>query len=456
MNGLLFSLVVVGLAPALAGEDFDATLVDGRLTETKAVAQGPLQDILSGARGSRGSFDRLADLCDNIGARLAGSEELEAAVEWSVGQLTEAGADKVWTEPVMVPHWVRGAESAQMLSPRNQQLNILGLGGTVAGVVEGDVVVLGGLEEVDDSVKGKIVLFDSPMGDSIPTVHEYGGAVSVRVHGPSAAAAHGAVAVMVRSVTTRSLNTPHTGATVYKDDVPKIPAVAVTTEDSASMARLIRAGTSVRVKIETSGVTHDDAPSHNVVGEIRGAKKPREVVLIGAHLDSWDVGQGAHDDGAGVVEVIEALSVIRSLGVQPKRTIRVVLFTNEENGLAGGKAYAVAHPPRFRERHVAAIESDLGGGAPRFWTAQGTDKQMTWLRKAAAPLGMPVGVGGGGADIRPLGEQGVLRIGFRPDDTHYFDVHHTAADTLDKVDPIALAESTAAIAGLAWQLANVD
>jgi Zn-dependent M28 family amino/carboxypeptidase len=179
-------------------------------------------------------------------------------------------------------------------------------------------------------------------------------------------------------------------------------------------------------------------------------------VLIGAHLDSWDVGQGAHDDGAGVVEVIEALKVIRSLGVSPKRTIRVVLFTNEENGLAGGRAYAASHPPRFRERHVAAVESDLGGGPPRFWTAQGTDKQMTWLRKAAAPLGMPVGVGGGGSDIKPLGEQGVLRIGFRPDDTHYFDVHHTAADTLDKVDPRALAESTAAIAGLAWQLANAD
>lgn len=456
MNGLLFSLLVVGSTSAVAGGDFDLALLDGRLVESKDVAPGPLADILSTARDGQGGFDRLADLCDNIGARLAGSKALEAAVEWSVVQLNEAGADKVWTEPVMVPHWVRGHESAQMLSPRIQQLNVLGLGGTVAGVVEGDVVVLGGLEEVDAAVQGKIVLFDSPMGESIPTVHEYGGAVSVRVHGPSTAAAHGAVAVMVRSMTTRSLSTPHTGATVYKEGVPKIPAVAVTTEDSASMARLISAGTPVRVRIETSGVTHDDAASHNVVGEIRGAKKPREVVLIGAHLDSWDVGQGAHDDGAGVVEVIEALKVIRSLGVSPKRTIRVVLFTNEENGLAGGRAYAASHPPRFRERHVAAVESDLGGGPPRFWTAQGTDKQMTWLRKAAAPLGMPVGVGGGGSDIKPLGEQGVLRIGFRPDDTHYFDVHHTAADTLDKVDPRALAESTAAIAGLAWQLANAD
>ncbi len=456
MNGLLFSLVALGMAPAFAGGDFDDALLDGRLTESKDATQGPLQNILSTARANHGGFDRLADLCDNIGARLAGSEALEAAVEWSVKQLTEVGADKVWTEPVMVPHWVRGHESAQMLSPRSQSLNILGLGGTVAGVVEGDVVVVGAIDDLDEGVEGKIVLFDSPMGDSIPTVHEYGGAVSVRVHGPSAAAAHGAKAVMVRSVTTRSLNTPHTGATVYKEDIPKIPAVAVTTEDSASMARLIRAGTPVRVRIETSGETLEDAPSHNIVGEIRGSKKPREVVLIGAHLDSWDVGQGAHDDGAGVVEVIEALRVIRSLDLQPKRTIRVVLFTNEENGLAGGRAYADAHPPRFRERHIAALESDLGGGAPRFWTAKGTDKQMAWLRGLAAPLGMPVGEGGGGSDIRPLADQGVLQIGFRPDDSHYFDVHHTAADTLDKVDPDALAEATAAIAGLAWQLANAD
>jgi carboxypeptidase Q len=166
MNGLLFSLLVVGSTSAVAGGDFDLALLDGRLVESKDVAPGPLADILSTARDGQGGFDRLADLCDNIGARLAGSKALEAAVEWSVVQLTEAGADKVWTEPVMVPHWVRGHESAQMLSPRIQQLNVLGLGGTVAGVVEGDVVVLGGLEEVDAAVKGKIVLFDSPMGDS--------------------------------------------------------------------------------------------------------------------------------------------------------------------------------------------------------------------------------------------------------------------------------------------------
>ncbi len=341
-----------------------------------------------------------------------------------------------------------------MLEPRVQSLNVLGLGGTPAGEVEGEVVVVTSLDEVDDAVAGKIVLFNTPMGESVPTVPEYGAAVGARVNGPAKAAEHGALAALVRSVTTRSLATPHTGATRYGDGDRRIPAMAVTTEDAASIARLHQAGTTVRVALKTSGTWHEDALSHNVIGEIRGKRRPREVVLIGAHLDSWDVGQGAHDDGAGVVEVIEALRVIQSLGLRPQRTLRVVLFTNEENGLAGGKAYAAAHPPRRAERHIAAMESDLGGGAPRFWTAGGTPEQLDWFRAAAAPLGMPVTEGGGGADIRPLGEQGVLRIGFRPDDSRYFDVHHTAADTLDKVDPEALAEATAAIAGLAWQLAN--
>lgn len=427
---------------------------EGRLVASGEVENKDLKSILVKARSSHAAWERLADLCDNIGARLAGSEALERAVLWSQTQLKQSGADAVWTEDVMVPHWERGEESAFMLMPRQQPMIVLGLGGTVAGEVEGDIIVVESLDEVDESAAGKIVLFNTPMGESVPTVAEYGKAVGVRLHGPSTAARFGASAVLVRSITTRSLSTPHTGATKYAEDAPKIPALAITIEDASSIARLAEAGTTVRVRLKTSGVWHEDAPSHNVIGEIRGMHKPKEVVLIGAHLDSWDVGQGAHDDGSGVVEVIEALNVIHSLGLRPKRTIRVVLFTNEENGLAGGKAYAEAHPPRRAERHVAAVESDLGGGPPRFWTAGGDEKQMEWLRTVAAPLGMPVEEGGGGADIRPLGEQGVLRIGFRPDDSRYFDVHHTTADTMDKVDPDHLAEATAAMAGLAWQLAN--
>ena len=450
-GGVLGTVFFLMSAMALAGP-----AEDGRLAPTEALGDSVTAELVAAARASDGGYALLADLCDNIGARLAGSEALEKAVEWARNELGRAGAERVWTEPVMVPHWERGEEQAAMLKPRKQVLQILGLGGTVSGDVEGDVIVVSKLEDIGPEVNGKVVLFNVPMADAIPAVHGYGAAVGARVRGPSLAAHHGALAAMVRSVTTRSLATPHTGATVYEEDTPRIPAVAVTTEDADSMARILASGGSVRVRIKTSGVQHPDALSHNVIGEIKGKKRPREVVLIGAHLDSWDVGQGAHDDGAGVVEVIEALRVISQSGHRPDRTIRVVLFTNEENGLRGGIAYAEAHPKTRREVHVAAMESDLGGGPPRFWTAEGSDSDMAWLRRSVELLGMPVVDGGGGADIRPLGEAGVLRIGFRPDDSRYFDIHHTRADTLDKVDAQDLSEATAAIVGLAWRLATTD
>ncbi|MEC8193566.1 MAG: M20/M25/M40 family metallo-hydrolase [Myxococcota bacterium] len=447
-------LVMVMSGSAVADDAPLSPAVDGRLADASAVSDPTVRRIIEAAKNSGNDWRMLTELCDSIGARLAGSKALERAVEWSVTQLNDAGAERVWLEPVSVPHWERGTESVRMLHPRVQNLNALGLGGTPSGEVEGEVVVVDSLDALSEAVAGKIVLFNRPMGESVPTVAEYAAAVGLRVNGPAKAAEYGALAAMVRSVTTRSLATPHTGATRFVEGGRTIPAVAITTEAADSIARLSASGTAVKVSVQTGGTWHENAASHNVIGEIRGKGKPREVIVIGAHLDSWDVGQGAHDDGAGVVQVIEALRIIQSLGLRPKRTLRVVLFTNEENGLAGGKAYAAAHPPRRAERHIAAVESDLGGGAPRFWSAGGTPDQLAWLREAAAPLGMPVVEGGGGADIRPLGEQGVLRIGFRPDDTTYFDVHHTAADTLDKVDPTALAESTAALAALAWQMAN--
>jgi len=443
-------------AGGVASADDFTPAKDGRLARPDTLQDPALRSILEAAQADHQAWKRLADLCDNIGARLAGSEGLERSVEWSVQQLKDVGADAVWTEPVMVPTWVRGEESAEMLSPRRQPLNILGLGGTVAGDVEGEIVVVRDLDSMGDEVRDRIVLFDTPMEATTPAVKGYGGAVGVRITGPSKAAELGAKATMLRSLTTRSLDTPHTGVTKYASDEHRIPAVAVTIEDASSMARLVDAGVPVKVAIKTSGKTLADSQSHNVIGEIRGSDKPHEIVLIGAHLDSWDVGQGAHDDGAGVVEVIEALRIIKSLGLQPKRTIRVVLFTNEENGLRGGLAYAEAHRPRRKEKHRVAVESDLGGGPPRFWTVGGSPKGLAWFEKAAAPLGMPVVEGGGGADIKPLGEQGVLRVGFRPDDSAYFDIHHTRADTVDKVNPDHLAEATAAMAGLAWLLANAD
>ena len=286
----------------------------------------------------------------------------------------------------------------------------------------------------------------------------YGDVVPYRGGGASAAARLGAVAVLVRSVTARSLRSPHTGAMRYAADAPKIPAAAVTTEDADLIARLAAAGP-VRVTLTMGARQLPDAPSANVLGELRGRERPDEIVLIGAHLDSWDVGQGAHDDGAGVVHVMQALTTLRALGLTPRRTVRVVLFTNEENGLRGGRGYAAAHAG---DRHVAALETDSGGFAPRGFRvdAHGDGALRARLVEAIgllAPLGATeVTDDEAGADVGPLVDAGVLGLGLAVDGRSYFDIHHTAADTLDKVDPQALADGVAAIAVIAYVLADVD
>jgi carboxypeptidase Q len=418
-------------------------------------APAEVQALIALARTEQSRiYARLASLCDGVGHRLAGSPGLEAAVVWGHAALEADGHANVVSEPVMVPAWTRGDESLTVLTPRVRKISMLGLGnsvGTGGDALVGDVVVATSFEELGPEVEGKIVLFDVPMGTTPPMIQHYGAAVKFRGAGPREAARHGAAAVLVRSVTSRSLNTPHTGVTVYGDEVDPIPAAAITTEDAGWIHRLLDAGVPVSVRLTMDAQMGEDAPSHNVVAEIRGRELPDQIVVVGGHLDSWDVGQGAHDDGAGVVESMEALRLIASLDEAPRRTVRVVLFTNEENGLRGGRAYAKAHKD---EVHVAAVEIDLGGGWPLSWGASGTDEQMAWLRAAAAPVGLPVTDGGGGADISPMKADGVLQIGLRPDDTHYFDVHHTDADTLDKVDPEALAEATGAVAALVWRLAD--
>lgn len=416
------------------------------------------QVLLSLARDAeQQTYGRLVSLCDDVGHRLAGSPGLEAAVKWGEAGFRADEQEGIAAEPVPVPVWTRGEESLSVVLPRTQRIAMLGLGnsvGTGDAPVEADVVVATSFDELGPHVAGKVVLYDVPMGTTPPMIKHYGDNVGFRTRGPSQAARHGAVATLVRSVTTRSLYTPHTGATFYDPAAENIPAAAITPEDAGWIHRLVEGGTPVRVRLEMGAeMADDEGLSHNVLAEVLGSEHPEEIVLIGAHLDSWDVGQGAHDDGAGVVEVMEALRLIRELEQAPRRTVRAVLFTNEENGLRGGKAYAAAHGG---EVHVAAIESDLGGGWPISWGASGTDAQLAWLREAAGPLGMPVAKGGGGADISPLKASGVLRIGLRPDDTHYFDFHHTPADTVDKVDPAALAEATGALAVLAWQLANAE
>jgi len=396
-------------------------------------------------------YGRLVELCDGAGNRLAGSPGQKRA-EAIGGKWLEADGLKVLRDPVKLPAWIRGEAELTMLSPRAESLPLLALGnsvGTPEGGVDAPVVVIRDFAELSPAVKGKIVLYNHPMVPGTPSIDHYGDAVAYRAGGASKAAAFGAVAVLVRSVTTRSLSTPHTGVLGYDDAQSRVAAAAITPEDADRIARLAGAG-EVRLHLRITAHMEPDVDGLNVIGELRGSTWPDEIVVVGGHLDSWDVGQGAADDGAGIVESVEALRLVAKEG-QPKRTIRVVLFANEENGLRGGKGYFAAHGT---EHHVAAVESDLGGGGPRGWGFTASPEQRAWLEPMLKGAGMFVKEEGGGADISLLVNDGVLGIGLLPDDSHYFDVHHTAADTVDKIEPAALADSTGAIAALLDQLAN--
>ncbi len=414
--------------------------------------------LLGRALASDTTWTRLTELCDDIGPRLAGSDGLNRAIAWGAAAMAEDGL-AARLEPVTVPVWIRGAERASLLGPVPRELPILGLGGSVGtqpGGIDADVVVVHSFDELaalgKAGIEGRIVLYDVPFTT-------YGETVGYRWGGASAAAKHGAVAVLVRSVTPESLATPHTGAMGYDPAAPKIPAAAVTTEDSAAIARMAGKGT-VRVHLEMSAKAAPDAPSANVVGEIRGREKPDEIVVLGCHLGSWDVGQGAQDDGAGCVMVMEAGRLIASLPVPPRRTVRVVLYTNEESGLAGGKAYAAAHA---MERHVAALEADTGAGRPLGFRIQGgADDEKPADLDAFAELAGLLGPlradtlenGGAGADIGPLVATQGIGLGLINDMEPYWRIHHTAADTLDKIDPLVLRENAATVTLAAWWLAE--
>jgi carboxypeptidase Q len=411
-----------------------------------------LVKLREAAKADARIWERLEALCDRIGPRIAGSAPYQAAVRWAEAAFREDGQEGVRTEPVKVNLWVRGRERAAMTAPVQRELPILGLGDSVGSPgIDAAVAVVRSFEELGPQVKGKIVLFDPPAPAGASAGALYGIFVRFRGRGASEAAGTGAVAMLLRSMPPVSLATPHTGAMRYDPAKPRIPAAAIASEYAEWIARLAAAGIEVRVRLEMEAHEGGIVDAPNVVAEIRGSEKPEEVVVIGGHLDSWDVGQGAQDDGAGVVEVIEALRLIRGLGTPPRRTIRAVLFANEEHGLDGGKAYAEAHKG---EQQMAAVESDLGSGKPERWGIAGTPAQLAWFLTAAQPVGLPVEVGGGGADISPLAEQGILVAGLYPNAERYFEIHHTNADTLDKVDPTLLREGLAAVATLAWQLAN--
>lgn len=437
---------------------------------TALAAQDPFYDargdaigrIVDAATNHGQSWPILVHLTERIGPRLSGSAGAEEAVRWTADRLRADGFD-VRLEPVLVPHWVRGAEEAELRGARPQRLLVTALGGSVPtpqGGVTAEVVVADGLaalQAMDPArVKGRIVLFNRAMVAE-SAFQGYAKVVDQRTKGSSEAARRGAVATLVRSVGTLAARLVHTGAVTYEEGVARIPAAAIASEDADLLARLAADGAAPVIRLRLGCRTLPDAPSHNVVADLRGRERPDEIVVMGAHLDSWDLGRGAHDDGAGVAMVMDGLRILKTIGLVPRRTIRAVLYMNEENGLRGGKAYAARHAAEL-PRHVAAIEADSGGFPPEGFTANVDEEGLLALRsiaEALSPLGATrIGPGGGGADISEMKAARVPLISLDVAGARYFDWHHTPADTLDKVDPTALARDTAALASMAYLLAE--
>jgi len=420
--------------------------------------RAPASRLIGEAVSSTFAWDRLATLTDTIGNRLSGSPALDRAIQWAVAEMTRDGLDNVHTERVMVPKWVRGAESAEIVEPVHHQIVMLGLGdsvGTPADGVQGDVLVVRSFEELDakaSAARGRIVLFNVPFTS-------YGETVRFRAMGPSRAARHGAVAMLVRAVGPSGLRTPHTGALNYTSDAPKIPAAAISTEDADRLQRMSDRGGRVAVRLKMEAHFDADAASANVVGEIRGRERPDEIVVVSGHLDSWDVGAGATDDGGGCVVTWEALRLMKKLNLRPRRTVRVVLWTNEENGGRGGTAYRDQHRAELA-RHVLMLESDGGVFRPQGFGFTGSDAARETVKTIATLLSGiaadQISPGGGGADIGPSMQEGhVPGMSLDVDGSKYFLIHHTPADTVDKIDPVEMAKCAAAVAVMAYVVADL-
>lgn len=409
------------------------------------------------------AHDHLRILCKDIGHRLSGSPQAAKAVVWGQQTLRTCGMDTVFLQPVMVPHWERGAkESCEMLlNGKRETLDIMALGGSIGGKVSGEVVEVQNFDELKalgTAIKGKIVFFNRPfLVTEISGFRAYGGCVNQRVDGASQAAAFGAIGVLVRSMTHALDRYPHTGVMHYADTAAKIPAAAVSTLSCRRLHEVLAAGAKVRITLTMHCQVFPDAPSHNVVGELRGSQSPNEYIVVGGHLDSWDIGEGAHDDGAGVAQSIEALRILKAIGYQPKHTLRAILFMNEENGARGAAEYA-ALAKSHGEKHLFAMESDRGGFTPRGFAVQDTGAMLRHVQQFKALLA-PYGftdweTGHGGVDVGPLAAQGTTLIGYMPDSQRYFDHHHAQTDVFESVHKRELLLGAAGMAALIYLLDN--
>ncbi len=435
---------------------------DTARTQTRTSWLDPYRDnasrLMEAATADDFAWRRLAELSDTFGHRLSGSENLTRAIAWAMEAMRKDGLESVRAEQVMVPRWIRGTESAEIVEPARHAIAMLGLGGTIAtphGGIEADVLVVKSFEELrgrSDDAKGRIVLFNAPFTN-------YGDTVTYRTGGARAASQAGAVGVLVRAVGPVGFRTAHTGSVNYGADAPPIPAAAVSAEDANRIARLVAAGRHVRVRLSVDGHYEADAESANVVAEIRGRERPDEIVLLGGHIDSWDVGTGASDDGVGCIVTWEALRLMKQLGIRPRRTVRLVLWTNEENGLRGANAYAARYAASAAS-HVFALESDSGVFWPSTLGFTGGARATLLMRdigSLVAPLGFrEVFPGGGGADIGPIAQAGnVPSMAYVGDPAKYFEIHHTPADTVEHIAPQDVSRAAAAIAAIVYVVADM-
>lgn len=407
------------------------------------------------------AYDNLRFLCKQVGARLSGSPQAARSVQETARMLREAGADTVYLQPCIVPHWVRGEKEQGIVQwgTYKKSLKVCALGmsvGTPAAGITAGIVEVANFDELkmlgEKGVKGKIVFFNYAMRPELIN-GGYRDAVVYRSSGPVEAAKLGAVAIMIRSVTHALDDNPHTGATRYDSLAKKIPAMACSTKDAEWLHTLLQKQSSVRLYMRMTCKQLPDVESFNVIGEIRGSVHPDEIITVGGHLDSWDLAEGAHDDGSGCVQAIEVIRTLKALDIKPKRTIRAVMFMNEENGLAGGRAYAAAALQK-KENHLFACESDEGGFGIRTLGISGTPEQMSRVREWL-PLFKPLNVylmpdGGGGADIGPLRSLGTMMSSINPESQRYFNHHHAPNDVFEAVDKRELETGAIAMTTIAW------
>lgn len=463
MKKLLLLAIASTLVIACETKPTNTTNSTALSTEEK-VDSTSIKQFFNTALTEGKSYEWLRDLTQNVGGRLSGSPEAQKAVEWGEKVMKEVGLDSVWLQPVMVPHWVRGEkeEAHYTVNGEKKDVPICALGfsiGTPKSGITAEVIEVTSLEEAEklgDQMKDKIVFFNGPFDNTlINTFQAYGGCVGQRVFGAAVCGKYGAKGVIVRSMTNSIDDYPHTGTMSYRD-LPKeqyIPTAAISSRAAENLSADLKNNPNLKFYFKQSCETLPDAPSFNVVGEIRGSENPEKVIVVGGHLDSWDLGEGAHDDGTGVVQSLEVAYLFKKNNIRPKNTLRVVFFMNEENGTRGAKEYARLAKLN-KEIHVGGLESDAGGHTPRGFSidanASNTDLVKSW-KKLLSPYGLHDLVkGGSGADISPLKDDSVTLVGYRPDSQRYFDYHHTSRDTFDKVNKRELELGSASMSSIIY------